>query len=164
MLTNTQFLNESSRLTTASDDSAIQPRSSSARADYASDQSNVIRIEMRAQAGQPAARANCTDIDDLVEGYEQDPEARKLLQEARQWLAGADAERGKPMRALRLRAGLSQANVAERIGTSQSHYARIENGKGGSVHLSTAMRIADVLQVSLPQVAELLLPKQTPKS
>ncbi len=57
---------------------------------------------------------------------------------------------GQPvtLRTLRLRKGLSQAQLAEAIGTQQPHIARIENGHS-DLRLDTCRRIAQVLGIDL---------------
>jgi transcriptional regulator with XRE-family HTH domain len=50
-----------------------------------------------------------------------------------------------------MRHGWSQKQLAEAIGTSQPHIARIENGRD-NVLLATANQLARALQVSLEQI------------
>lgn len=52
---------------------------------------------------------------------------------------------------LRLRRGWSQKRLAEAIGTSQPHIARIENGRD-NVLLSTANELARALGVTLDEI------------
>jgi DNA-binding XRE family transcriptional regulator len=79
---------------------------------------------------------------------ENDPRFAGHLAEARKHLAReAFPEEGKrSLQGLRLAAGLSQTQVAEKIGTAQSHIALIEQGKNDpGTDLIT--RIADALGV-----------------
>lgn len=55
----------------------------------------------------------------------------------------------------RLRRGLSQAQLAETLQTSQSHIAKIEAGKV-RLYFATAMRLADALSLSLDQLRTLV--------
>jgi ribosome-binding protein aMBF1 (putative translation factor) len=57
--------------------------------------------------------------------------------------------------AVRLRMGLSQTKLAEKIGTSQSHIAKIEGGKT-RIHFSTAIQLADALAISLDALRPLI--------
>jgi DNA-binding XRE family transcriptional regulator len=90
-----------------------------------------------------------TTIDDIVAEFERDPAMREELLDARRWVADTVLA-GHPvtLRTLRLRKGLSQAQLAEAIGTQQPHIARIERGQA-DVRLETCRRIAQVLGVDL---------------
>lgn len=90
-----------------------------------------------------------TSIDDIVDEYERDPAMREELRSARKWIADT-VFAGKPLtlRTLRLRKGMSQAQLAEAIGTQQPHVARIESGQA-DLRLETCRRIAQVLGVDL---------------
>jgi DNA-binding XRE family transcriptional regulator len=90
-----------------------------------------------------------TTIDELIAEFERDPEAKEELRRGRQWLART-VYRDQPqsLRVLRLRRGMSQAQLAEAIGTQQPHIARIERGHA-DVRLETCRRIAQVLGVDL---------------
>jgi transcriptional regulator with XRE-family HTH domain len=57
---------------------------------------------------------------------------------------------GEKLRLLRKRAGLSQAQVADRLGVNQSHVARIEKGLKPSVDL--ILQIADIFGVTTDQL------------
>ena len=90
-----------------------------------------------------------TTIDDLVAEFDRDPAMREVLLDARRWVADTVlAGRPVTLRKLRLRKGLSQAQLAEAIGTQQPHVARIESGQA-DVRLETCRRIAQVLGVDL---------------
>lgn len=88
-------------------------------------------------------------ISEIVSRMERNPAVRKELPDARRWVADAMLG-GKPvtMRTLRLRKGMSQAQLAEAIGTQQPHVARIESGQA-DLRLETFRRIAEVLGVDL---------------
>lgn len=78
------------------------------------------------------------------------------LERARKRLANRLAAGGLvTLRELRLRAGMSQVELAARIGTSQSRIARLEAGKE-NVSLLVAKRLADALGVDLDSVAVVL--------
>jgi DNA-binding XRE family transcriptional regulator len=98
-------------------------------------------------------------IDEIVAEYERDPAMKEELRQGRRWLAETVLA-GKPVTlgTLRLRKGLSQAQLAAAIGTQQPHIARIENGHA-DVRLETCRRIAQVLGVDLNTLDQALRPK-----
>lgn len=80
----------------------------------------------------------------------------------RQWPKPANGLRpkfhgtdGDTVRTLRLRKGWSQTQLAETIGTSQSHVARIERGDQ-NLAIQTCRRLADVLAVDMNALAQAL--------
>jgi DNA-binding XRE family transcriptional regulator len=99
--------------------------------------------------GKPEMPSSFVAIDDLVLGYEADPEKAAALRAARAEMAleVRDAE-GVSIRARRLELGLSQVKLAEMLGTSQSHVARIERGTE-NLQISTCRRLCAVLGVDL---------------
>lgn len=85
-----------------------------------------------------------TPIDDLVAEFEADG---LDVKGARRDMGGQLAEAGNfSLRTLRLKAGLSQRELAERIGTSQPNVARLEKAPGDPT-LGTLRRLADALGV-----------------
>jgi DNA-binding XRE family transcriptional regulator len=103
------------------------------------------------------------DIDEAIAELESDPAIRLGLEKSRQSIAEALAAQraGRasiPQRGLaylRLRRGWSQKALAEAIGTSQPHIARIEAGRG-NVLLETANLLARALNATLTEVNEAL--------
>jgi len=77
------------------------------------------------------------------------PGRAEALAKARQRLAGGLA--ASPLAALRLRAGLSQQQVAERMGVSQPQVARCEQGRHDP-GTETIARLADALGVPVAEV------------
>lgn len=90
------------------------------------------------------------EIDSLVEKYERDPVKAEALKAARQRLAKKLAT-ATDLAKLRLSRGWSQKRLADEIGTSQPHIARIENGRD-NVLLATANQLAKALGVSLEEI------------
>lgn len=77
-------------------------------------------------------------------------EGRGFYVVARRWIAsGLVAHEVAPLSALRLRKGLSQAELAERSGILQPQISRIENGKHPDIDLGTAAALAAALGESL---------------
>lgn len=85
-----------------------------------------------------------------------DPVFRERMAAARGRAARAMfASRPDSIAAARLQAGFSQAKLAEAIGTSQSHIAKIEAGKV-QIQFSTATQLADALHISLDSLRRLI--------
>lgn len=78
-----------------------------------------------------------------------DPVYRQRMEAARTELARDISELGiKSLSTLRLSRGFSQSQLAQMIGTSQPHIAKIESGNLNP-HWQTVVKIADALNVSL---------------
>lgn len=90
-------------------------------------------------------------LEDIVAKYESAPDRAALMAEARKSLASnAYAEEAGTLSAMRLRAGLSQSQLAERAGTSQSHIARIERGHNDP-STDVVVRVAKAIGVTAAQ-------------
>lgn len=61
-----------------------------------------------------------------------------------------------PLASLRLKAGLSQADLAQRAGIRQPHLSRLENGHHATASADTLTRLAQALGVSLDEVNDAL--------
>lgn len=97
----------------------------------------------------PPIPARHTTIRDLVGQWEQDPNKRSMLEEGRRWVARTFyGEEGDTVRTLRLRKGWSQTRLAEALGTSQSHVARIERGTE-NLTIETCRKLGMVLDVDM---------------
>ena len=87
-------------------------------------------------------------IETAVREHE-DKQFGSRMAKARVELANDFAELGAiSLAQLRLKKGFSQTELARRIGTSQSHIAKIEAGSV-DLYLKTAIRLADALTISL---------------
>lgn len=108
----------------------------------------VLSIEAHPKL-QPQVPAKHRRMADIAKGWEKDATRQAAMAEARQWVStefhGAD---GDTVRTLRLRKGWSQTQLAEAIGTSQSHVARIERGDQ-NLAIQTCRKLADVLAVDM---------------
>lgn len=80
----------------------------------------------------------------------EDPSFAKNLLRARQKL-GKDLD-AKGLKSIRLNAGLSQHQLAELIGTSQPHIARLEKAPQ-NMQLDTAVKLAHALSIELKEIA-----------
>ena len=115
-------------------------------------EAKIYTFEARAPI--PAKIPNTISIDSLVAEFEQDTAMADALAAARRKMAteGCSAKAGT-LAYMRLQAGLSQSQLAAKVGTSQSHIARIEAGKNDP---STEMigKLAVALKVSATVVFE----------
>ncbi len=98
---------------------------------------------------QPAAIAGATTLADYARGSEAQPGRAEALAAARKRLAGDLA--ASPLAALRLQAGLSQQQVADRMGVSQPQVARCEQGRHDP-STETVARLAKALDAPLAEV------------
>ncbi len=91
---------------------------------------SALVIYREFSAPRPLPISNTVSIGDLVEEFSADPGMAAAIVTARQNLAKTlYSDEIDSLSALRLLAGLSQSQLAERVGTSQSHIARIEAGQ-----------------------------------
>jgi DNA-binding XRE family transcriptional regulator len=97
-------------------------------------------------------RDQSVDIDDLVADLEQDPELKAELALARQWVGQGIVEADRPtLRSLRLRAGLTQAQLASGVGLRQPNISSFEAGQRVP-SVPTLRRLAKVLNVSTDEL------------
>lgn len=97
------------------------------------------------------------EIDDIVRTRESNARHASALARARQRLAAhvEDDAKKTTVASLRLKAGLSQARIAELLGNSQSSYSLIESGRRDILH-STFEKLAAILLVSRDDLAAAL--------
>jgi len=88
-------------------------------------------------------------VGDLVNKWSKDDKRRAALEQARVWFADSfHGEESITVRALRLRKGWSQSQLADELGTSQPHVARIERGTE-NVTIDTCRRLSKALGVDM---------------
>jgi DNA-binding XRE family transcriptional regulator len=102
------------------------------------------------------------DIDDVIARHETNAVRGQHLQEARIALATREQNRITGLAALRLRKGWSQKRLADEVGTSQPHIARLELGHE-DILMSTARRLATALDVPIQEINSALLARGSPK-
>lgn len=95
------------------------------------------------------------DIDEIIKERELNPRRAAALARARKRLAEKlnYDETDITVSGLRLRMGLSQAQVAKHLGNSQSSYSIIESGKRTNIMTDTFERLKDIFQVSRDTLA-----------
>ncbi len=108
----------------------------------------------------PPQRTGWRDIHARAAELERNPRRAAALARARQRLAG-ELFPQTTLAALRLRHGLSQAQLAERIGTSQSRLSRIEAGLDDPRH-STLLKLVDALGEPIETISRALATTRSP--
>lgn len=104
----------------------------------------------------PCAPARTRSLTDIIDRWNQDPARREGLKRARVELGRLTGGANEvTIRSMRLKAGMSQTDLARSIGTSQSHIARIE-GKTLEPTLDTCRRLARALGVDLNTIDQAL--------
>ncbi|AFL73531.1 helix-turn-helix domain-containing protein [Thiocystis violascens] len=97
----------------------------------------------------PPVPANHTTISQLLDEWETDDQGRAALESGRRWVAETFyREDGDTVRTLRLKMGWSQTRLADALGTSQSHIARIERGTE-NLTIETCRKLATALDIDL---------------
>lgn len=104
---------------------------------------------------------NYVTVSDLAEEIESTAAGRASLEDARRWIADAfHAEDGITIRTLRLHRGLSQSQLAQTLGTSQSHIARIERGTE-NLTIDTCRRLSQALGIDMNTLDDALKRQET---
>ena len=96
---------------------------------------------------------NHVSIEDLEARLSKIPGMAKELVSARNWVAETLYPNQTTLRTLRLAAGLTQTMLARKIGTSQPHLARMEQGQGDMMR-DTMRRLCDALCVDMNTLDE----------
>lgn len=115
----------------------------------------VVFIDVRSEqpppaAGYKSARARAADSEAI-------PERREALERARRRIANDFYDDNRlPLARLRLAKGWSQTRLADELGTTQSHVARMEAGRQ-DIMLGTVVRLARALEMDADELAAILL-------
>lgn len=91
------------------------------------------------------------EIDQVIESFEKDPKRALALKAARVRLS-KEVSQTPTLASLRLGAGLSQLELAKKLGNSQPSYSKIEAGKT-DVLFSTFELLKEILNVSRDELA-----------
>lgn len=147
MISTMKSPNESLPLTTSSD----YPEFKRYIAESPKSSGHVITIES-AYVHAPLPR-NYKEIDTLIKEREKNSTRAEALSKARVRLAATlNSNEEVNLSVLRLRAGLSQHLLAEKIGNSQPSYSKIEAGRT-EIMFSTFEKLVEVLGVSRDELS-----------
>lgn len=107
-------------------------------------------------SGNQVAPRGYTAIGDLIAEFESTEDGRAQLNKGRKWVADKFySEDGDTIKTMRLQNGWSQSALAELLGTSQSHVARIERGTENLVR-TTLTRLCVAFDVDMNTLDEAL--------
>lgn len=112
---------------------------------------HVVRV-----APLPVQDASSSIEDFIADLCAEDPRLEATIEEGTRWVGRTYFADVDSIKALRLRAGLSQAMLAQKMGTSQPQVARLEKGEIDA-GISTVARLANALDESPVRVFEILL-------
>ncbi|MFK4075183.1 helix-turn-helix domain-containing protein [Ectopseudomonas khazarica] len=111
----------------------------------------LAELNVRAVEVENKASSSYIDADDFERQLiSEDAAFAKNLLRARQKLGKVLGAQG--LKAIRLNAGLSQLQLAELIGTSQPHIARLEKAPQ-NMQLDTAVKLSHALSIDLKDIA-----------
>lgn len=118
----------------------------------------VIDIEIsrtRLEGAQPKVLS--FSVNDLIKEFSaQDHFAEHLATSRKELVSKFYGDDGDTIKTRRLKNGWSQQELAEKLGTSQSHLARIENKGSSQLWLSTCRKLCEVLSVDMNTLNEML--------
>lgn len=101
----------------------------------------------------PAKPIIGTPIGALIAKREQDPKRAAALTRARKKIGEMlSDDSGLSLSRLRLAKGLSQAKLAEMMGSQQPYIARIESGGDDDIKYSTMQKFAEALEVDVSTI------------
>lgn len=97
-----------------------------------------------------------TAITDIVRELERTEQGRVAMEDARKWIGETlHSEEDMTVRSMRLKKGWSQIQLARKLGTSQSHIARIERGSE-NLYIDTCRRLCDVFKIDMNMLNQAL--------
>ena len=113
---------------------------------------NVIWLERAVEPQYPLPEG-FVPIDNIVADFERDDAGKAAMEEARQYVGEVFyRQQNASLATYRLAKGWSQKRLAEELGTSQSHVARLETGRSDP-QISTVRRICSVLGIGIEEFA-----------
>lgn len=102
------------------------------------------------------------DFDAFMAELEADPANAQELKDAGTWIADTFyAEEGETLRTVRIRKGLTQAQLAAALETSQAQIAKIESGRA-DLRLSTMRKLMQALDLDANQLHAMLDAQESP--
>lgn len=123
----------------------------------------VVQVVNADQQYEDSTPNGFISLADLIAKREAEPGGKEALAKGRQRLYEHIYQDLEPsLTTLRLKKGVSQKQLAEKIGTHQSHIAKIENG--GNVQMDTIKAVADALELPAVEVFTALFTRYCKKS
>ena len=102
----------------------------------------------------PARPEKGIDVDEYLKKVEANPRRKAALERARVRAAEQDTTRFSPLARLRMKAGISQKELALRMGSTQPFIARIErSAENSNLTLDTMENLSRALNCSVGEVA-----------
>ncbi len=105
-----------------------------------------------------ACQSKGNSVSSRIDRLQANPKKAAALSKARQRIGGWLVDEklpGTSLSALRLRAGLSQSQLAEIMGTQQANISRMEKAPG-DLQFSTIQKLAAAFKITAPQLVEVL--------
>jgi ribosome-binding protein aMBF1 (putative translation factor) len=115
----------------------------------------ALWIDAREAAARPRRPGAVSAANILSAREKANPEYASRLSAARKRLANEFYGTPTSLSQMRLSKGLSQVALAEKLGTSQPHIAKIEAGKV-KIQFATAVQLADALGITLDELRPLI--------
>lgn len=116
-------------------------------------ESNIIFAEFNTAEFSPLPEGSIS-IDDFIKGVEEDEDLSKELEKARALIAEKFYKEDS-ITSYRLKHGWSQRELANKLGTSQSHVSKIESGRE-DLRLSTIQKLAEVFNIDKAEIIKVL--------
>ena len=131
---------------------AFSPTGSKSPADKTPESSPSVILYREFSPPPAPSLPGTTRLRSILQKYEKDTQKAALIADARRQFAKTALEgEAESLRSLRLEAGLSQDQLAEKCGTAQSHIAKIELGQTDP-GTDTIVRIAESIGQSPERV------------
>ena len=102
--------------------------------------------EINFDASAVSSKSTGIDIDDILSEFDDNQEVQEALERASKWMAEQYYSEESSIKALRLRKGMSQQQLAEAIGSKQSYVSRVEKGCE-DLRASSIKKLAEALDV-----------------
>lgn len=123
-------------------------------------QQTATEISNHRWFGKPEIVANNElDLDALISEFEEDPEFLEIQKETFTAVGNCLLSEGITLDGLRLRAGLSQKQLAEKMNSTQPYIARLEKGEVKNPGVNHVIGLAEALEASLEEVASVFREK-----
>lgn len=117
----------------------------------------IIITPLTSQNKQPSHHQHKSILDFMAELEQETPALKEEFAQGRAWVADTYyADEGDTVRTRRLRLGWSQTELAEKLGTSQPHVARLETQPTDKITLGLCRRLCAVFKIDMNTLNTLL--------